>query len=135
MRVLKTKELIENARKAYSEKRLSAQQQHNLLGSGCLYHVNIDGKNCGCAIGVSLNAEEIAKINQLDLNIYPVHHLINQQVVDFEDMRTADWLQSVHDDWANSVFHNADDAAYCSTMEQNFLDILDNLEKKATTTT
>lgn len=98
MRTLTKDVLLENARKAYDEKRLTAFLP-NTEPERCVYRKEVDGKVYGCAIGVSLNDEEIAAIDEANKQDM-VAATLNDSIVKFEDLEHAEALQGCHDNWA-----------------------------------
>lgn len=107
MRTLTNEELITNVRKAFAEGRLTAQ----VGGAGCVYRMEVDDKSYGCAIGVSLNDEEIAKIQSTYINTCGITTLQENHVVNFENAEFARELQRKHDNWVRYPM-SPDDETY-----------------------
>lgn len=105
MRVITNAELISNAAKAYDEMRLTAQHPTGM----CLYHQVIDGRDCGCAIGVSMTSEEIEAISEPGVM---VRELVDRGIVAFEDRYFAERMQSHHDGWVACDLVDGGQAAF-----------------------
>lgn len=87
------------ARKAYDEKRLTAQHPDKSKRE-CVY---TSGKY-GCAIGVALNATTLKKIADQQLNADAgVECLMNEDVilVSDEEVTSLSVIQTAHDKWAD----------------------------------
>lgn len=99
MRVITTSELVRNALKAYRERRLQAQVQPGT--TKCLYQVP-DKPDCGCAIGVSLQPDEMERVLKVEAESGPIGamSLPGTNIVLFTDPRIAAELQVRHDEWA-----------------------------------
>lgn len=106
MRTITTQELKDANRKAYAEKRLSAQAQK----AHCVYR-SPDHSN-GCAIGVALNADELKLIDDADFNNSRISKLIMHGIVTFEDIIFAQTLQDLHDNWVGSPASAAHEGKY-----------------------
>lgn len=100
MRTLTNKQIKDGALAAHKERRLTAQNFDGGSLHGCVYHVMIGDKSCGCAIGVNLNDDEISAIKKVNLNGQHVHSIAGR-IVDFEDSRFAYQVQKAHDEWAS----------------------------------
>lgn len=98
MRILSNETLLKNVRKAYKNGTLLMMQP---TANDCLYTVTINGKECGCAIGVSLNKEEKQEILNKNCNIHSIMYLIEDKIVDFEDEAFAREMQHLHDNMLN----------------------------------
>lgn len=101
MRTLTNEMLIANAAKAFDEGLLTA-----FLGfavsktSNCVYRKVVGDKTYGCAIGVSLNDDEISAIQKSGSQSAMVNKLELLEIVEFADIATAASLQEAHDTWA-----------------------------------
>lgn len=125
--MITTKELLENAIKARSENRLTAQQPGGL----CYYKQEIGGKQYGCAVGVSFSPELLETVETHNLNARGVRNLIADGIVEFDDNCFAEDLQSHHDQWARAN-HKFREHQHHQSMTASFSDrLLQELESLA----
>jgi hypothetical protein len=93
-----TVQLKAACREAYRTKRLTAQHPEGLYR----YRQAINGRNCGCAIGVTLPPEALDKIEADGLLNFPLATPIMRLLVEFEDEDEAVKIQRAHDRWLDA---------------------------------
>ena len=112
---LTLEDVTRECRKAYEEKRLTAQH-----GRGCVYRD--DG--FGCAIGVAMPEALLRRLGEDDYLGDPIEVLRSNGYVDYgKDRHYLAALQSTHDRWAD-VFPGCDK----DSNEAEFLDALEICE-------
>jgi hypothetical protein len=122
MQKITNAELKANARKAYDDRRLTAQ--HGPESGYCVYYAKLDdGRDCGCGIGVSLTAQTVRRVLDAGLNCSAVDGLTAYAGVEFEDKRFARELQLAHDVWCDAVRHHPN---LIKPREQAFLQLIDH---------
>jgi len=105
MRTITKQQLIDANRRAYTARRLVAQNLHLIpQGDPCVYQ---GPRSTVCGIGAVLTDDELAKIVERGLNEgTSAEDLTAYNVVQFEDIKFANDLQGAHDAWA--VGHRSD---------------------------
>jgi hypothetical protein len=106
MQFISNQQLMANARRAYDEGRLTAQQtpEH----AQCVYSLRINDRDCYCVLGASLPPETLQKLIEREANAEPIKRLLYHRRssilgVEFESEDFAEDLQHAHDEWCGAV--------------------------------
>jgi hypothetical protein len=103
MKLITKAELVANARKAYDERRLTAQQERE--HAQCVYSLRINDRDCYCVIGASLPPKMRRSIVEGEANEEPIKRLIRYRLlpIELESEDFAEDLQRTYDDWCAAV--------------------------------
>lgn len=117
MKTLTNEDLINNARMAFNQNRLTAQAP-NPSDRKCVYRqMCIDNIERCCAIGASIDND----VNLQNVNYFRVLDLIASKLINFEDVKFASKFQSTHDRWCHAASTQHRDT---ELFKQNFVDMI-----------
>jgi hypothetical protein len=105
MQFITNQELIDFAKAAYLDGRLTAQLDKN--DTACLYQIFIDGRDCRCAIGAAFSDKTMEKIREERALSRNVSYISDLEIVTFEDLDFAGVLQVTHDNWVEKVHEDS----------------------------
>lgn len=116
---LTPKKVKSAARKAYKERRLTAQHR-NQNKRQCVYSKG----EYHCAIGWALNQKALKQVEKFDLNdSNPVLCLVNEDIIDIndDDLDIIEAIQMAHDEWATASRYNGAKSASAIKARDDFL--------------